>query len=182
MPITTTPVDRPAVRSIEMVFDAASDDALRAGWRALVDAGLPSLALHDSPTNAPHVTLVAGPTLEPVPSLPAVAATHPSEVRFSGLMLFPAARGRFVLVRAVVVTAALAAFHERVHDLVPGGFPTSLPGAWTPHVTIARRLTPEALPAALAALADVPVPEAATIAGVRFWDGGERRVTALTAG
>nr|WP_284290081.1 hypothetical protein [Angustibacter aerolatus] len=37
------------------------DDALeawvRAGWRALLDADLPSLAAHPSPTNAPHLTL-----------------------------------------------------------------------------------------------------------------------------
>ncbi|PZE23068.1 2'-5' RNA ligase family protein [Curtobacterium sp. MCBD17_028] len=168
------------MRSIELVFDDATDGALRAGWRALVDAGLPSLALHDSPSNRPHVTLVAGPTLEPVPCLPAVAATHPAEVRFGGLTLFPAARGRFVLVRAVVVSEALGAFHRRVHEVVPGGLPTSLPDAWSPHVTIARRLPPEALPAAVSALAAVPVPEFGAVAGVRFWDGDERVVTPLT--
>lgn len=167
------------MRSIEAVFDDATDDLLRAGWRALADAGLPSLALHDSPSNRPHVTLVAGPSLELVPALPAVAAVHPTEVRFGGLTLFPAARGRVVLVRAVVVSEALAAFHRRVHAVVPGGLPTSLPDAWSPHVTIARRLPPDALPAAVAALADVPVPEPGVVAGVRFWDGEERRVTVL---
>lgn len=171
------------MRSVEFTFETSTDAAVRSWWDALTAEGLPSLALHDSPTNRPHVTLVAGPTLLPAPSLQAVARDHPAEVRFGDLLQFPAARGRSVLARAVVVDPALAAFQARVLEAVSGEVvPHTLRDAWTPHVTIARRLTPEGVTAATELLAAVPVPSPAVVAGVRFWDGDARTVTELGAG
>ena len=156
------------VRSIELLLDPASDAAVRTAWTALVDADLPSLGRHPSPSNAPHVTLAAGPEL-PVPT--GFAAPVPTDVRLGGLLLFPAGPGRSVLVRAVVVDAALAAFHEAVHAVAPGGLETSLPGSWSPHVTLARRVRDEDLPRAVAALRTAPLPDSLGVAGVRHWDG-----------
>ena len=86
-------------------------------------------------------------------------APVPTDVRLGGLLLFPAGPGRSVLVRAVVVDAALAAFHEAVHAVAPGGLETSLPGSWSPHVTLARRVRDEDLPRAVAALRTAPLPD-----------------------
>ena len=147
---------------------------MRQAWSALVDADLPSLGRHPSPSNAPHVTLAAGPDL-PVPT--GVAAPLPTDLRPGGLLLFPAGPGRSVLARAVVVDAQLAAFHGAVHAAAPGGVETSLPGAWSPHVTLARRVRDEDLPRAVAALRTVPLPESLGVAGVRHWDGAARTIT-----
>lgn len=162
------------MRSIELLLDPESDAAVRAAWDALVVADLPSLGRHPSPSNAPHVTLAAGPEL-PVPA--GFAAPVPTDVRLGGLLLFPAGPGRSVLVRAVVVDAPLGAFHRAVHAVAPGGVETSLPGMWSPHVTLARRVRDEDLPRAVAALRTTPLPETLGVAGVRHWDGETRTVT-----
>ena len=45
--------------SIELLLDEGSDQAIRAQWQALADAGLPSQSRVKSPTNRPHITLLA---------------------------------------------------------------------------------------------------------------------------
>jgi hypothetical protein len=162
------------VRSIELVLDPASDAAVRTAWQALVDVDLPSLGRHPSPSNAPHVTLAAGDTL-PVPD--GFAVPLPRTLRLGGLLLFPAGAGRSVLVRAVVLDEPLAALHREVHRVAPGGVGTSLPGAWSPHVTFARRVRDEDLPQAVAALREAPLPEELGVAGVRHWDGETKAIT-----
>lgn len=164
------------MRSIELVLDQPSDVAVRAAWQALVDADLPSLGRHPSPSNAPHVTLAAGETL-PVPT--GLDAPVPPSVTLGGLLLFPAGPRRSVLVRAVVLDEALAAFHRAVHRAAPGGVPTSVPGSWSPHVSFARRVRDEDLPRALEALRSAPLPETLTVAGVRHWDGETATLTPL---
>jgi 2'-5' RNA ligase len=164
------------VRSIELVLGPESDAAVRSAWQALVDADLPSLGRHPSPSNAPHVTLAAGESL-PVPS--ALRTSVPTVVRLGGLLLFPAGAGRSVLVRAVVLDDALTTFHHEVHAVAPGGVDTSLPGRWSPHLTLARRVRDEDLPRAVAALRSVPLPETLDVGGVRHWDGETRTITPL---
>jgi hypothetical protein len=160
------------VRSIELVLDRASDAAVRAAWDALTAADLPSLGR--SGTNSPHVTLTAGDVL-PVPS--GFGAPVPSVLRLGGVLLFPAGPGRSVLVRAVVVDPVLAAFHRAVHEAAPGGVDTAQPDAWSPHLTFARRVRDEDLPAAVQALRTAPLPETLTVSGVRHWDGVTKTVT-----
>lgn len=167
------------MRSIELVLDADSDAAVRAAWSALVDADLPSLGRHPSPSNAPHVTLVAGAAL-PIPT--GLAARLPTRLRLGGLLLFPAGPGRSVVVRAIVLDDELIAFHRAVHDTGDGTAPidavdTTLPGAWSPHVTLARRVRDDDLPRAVAALRQTPLPETLGVAGVRHWDGETRTIT-----
>jgi 2'-5' RNA ligase len=161
------------VRSIEIVFDDAADRAFRARWQALADVGLPSLALHTSSSNRPHITLAAGQMLRA--QRPDVAV--PPMVRFGGVMLFPAHNDRWVLVDAVVLDEGLATFHRALHTRTAGAVATSLPDRWSPHVTIARRLTAERVAAALVALQSVPTPETATVASVRLWDGETKQIT-----
>jgi hypothetical protein len=162
------------VRSIELVLEPSSDAAVRSAWSALIDADLPSLGRHPSPSNAPHVTLAAGPSL-PVPT--SVDAPVPVRIRLGGLLLFPAGVGRSVLVRAVVVDSALAAFHRAVHAAAPGGVDTSMPDRWSPHLTFARRVRDEDLPRAVAALRSAPLPDVLGVGGVRHWDGETTTIT-----
>ncbi|WP_092386255.1 2'-5' RNA ligase family protein [Curtobacterium sp. YR515] len=161
------------MRSLELVLDPSSDTAVRAAWDALVRADLPSLGRSD--TNSPHVTLAAGDDLR-IPS--GFDVPVPSRLRLGGVLLFPAGPGRSVLARAVVVDPALAAFHEAVHRASPGGVETTSPGAWSPHLTFARRVRDEDLGAAVAALRGTPLPDL-VVGGVRFWDGESRTVTSI---
>jgi 2'-5' RNA ligase len=164
------------MRSIELTLDDATDAAVRAEWATLAGNELPSLALHTAASNAPHVTLLAGEALDPgdVPS--DAFAALPLPLRFAALSVFPAARGRFVLVRTLVVTAELLALHALVASTAADPVPTSLPGAWTPHVTLARRLTAEQVGLALPLLAPF---RDGTLTGARFWDGDTKTLTPL---
>jgi 2'-5' RNA ligase len=178
------------VRSIELTFDPAVEAAFRAEWATLERAGLPNLGRHPSTSNRPHLTLAAGAALEPTDALRAVfgprdssAAAAPTDVlpvelRMSGLLLFPAGAGRFVLVRPVAVTAALLALHRAVHERVPGAVDLTLPGRWTPHVTLARRLNATQVAEALGVLGEPP-PGGHCVAA-RFWNGETATLTALT--
>ena len=162
------------MRSIELVLDPDSDAAVRAAWDALTAADLPSLGR--SGTNDPHVTLAAGDAL-PVPA--GFDAPVPMTLRLGGLLLFPAGAARSVLVRAVVVDPVLAAFHTAVLRTTPDVVETSQSGAWSPHVSFARRVRDEDLPAAVATLRATPLPETLTVGGVRHWDGETKTVTPL---
>lgn len=164
------------MRSIELVLEPSSDAAVRAVWDALVDADLPSLGRHPSPSNAPHVTLAAGETL-PVPA--ALDAPLPDALLLGGVLLFPAGPGRSVLARAVVVDPVLAALHDAVHRIAPDAVDTTLPGRWSPHVSFARRVRDADLPGAVAVLRAAPLPPTLRVAGVRHWDGETRTVTPL---
>lgn len=164
------------VRSIELTFHHDDDLAVRSAWDALVAADLPSMGRHDAPSNRPHVTLAAGVDL-PVPeALP----TPPATIRIGGVLLFPAGSDRVVLARAVVVDEALATFHLAVHEGEPAAVPTTQPGRWSPHVTLARRIRTSDLSAALDVLAATPLPDTLTIEGVRHWAGDTTTVTPLT--
>ncbi|MDQ0743662.1 hypothetical protein QFZ62_000970 [Clavibacter sp. B3I6] len=100
----------------------------------------------------------------------ATAASGPLPVlRLGGLVVFGVPPRGLVLARQVVVDAALLDLHARVHAAVdratdearavdpdagpaPGVIPHTRPGSWTPHVSLALRLTAEQLGAAVAAL------------------------------
>ncbi|MFC3965864.1 2'-5' RNA ligase family protein [Nocardia jiangsuensis] len=164
------------VQSVELLLDAAAESAVRAQWRALAAAGLPSQAAHTGASNRPHITAAVAAELTPE------AEAALSELEFEP---FPITLGspvvfgtrRLILVRLVIPTRALLALHRRIHVAVggaPGILQNSEPDSWTPHVTLARRLPPELLGAAVGLIAadgDSP----ATVVGIRRWDGVRRR-------
>ncbi|UGT60816.1 2'-5' RNA ligase family protein [Nocardia asteroides] len=164
------------VQSVELLLDAAAESAVRAQWRALAAAGLPSQAAHTGASNRPHVTAAVAAELAPEAEAALCELEfEPFPITLGSPVVF--GRGRFVLVRLVIPTRALLALHRRIHVAV-GGAPdipeNSEPDAWTPHVTLARRLPPERLGAAIELIAadgDSP----ATVAGIRRWDGDRRR-------
>ncbi|WP_199688906.1 2'-5' RNA ligase family protein [Clavibacter lycopersici] len=175
-------------------MDAASDAAVRSWWRALAAAGIPSLADHAGETNRPHVTLLAADGLggSADAAVRAVAASAPlPTLRLGGLVVFGVPPRGLVLARQVVVDEELLALHARIHAVVDQApadpdqdaeavevVPHTRPGSWTPHVSLALRLTTEQLGAAVTALGRID-PLDAPAAGLRRWDPRDRTVTEL---
>ena len=167
-------------------------------WRALADAGVPSLADHAGATNRPHVTLLAAHGLggSADDAVRAIAAAAPlPTLRLGGLLVFGVPPRGLVLARQVVVDETLLALHGRIHaavDASPGEarphddtdaetvevVPHTRPGSWTPHVSLALRLTTEDLAQAVDALGRVD-PLDAPCAGLRRWDPRDRTTTEL---
>ena len=164
------------MQSVELLLDDALDAAVREEWRLLADAGLPSQARHTGPTNAPHVTLAVAAALSPAAEarlVNTVTDELPS-LTLGGLLVFPG----HVLARVVVPSAALLDLHARVIVAVgdeDGVVEHVHPGAWTPHVTLARRLGPDDLASAVRLLADAPRERTGRAAAVRRWDPRVRR-------
>jgi 2'-5' RNA ligase len=172
------------MQSLELLFDPGTEAALRAEWTALQDAGLPSSARNTSQSNRPHVTVAVARegldrSLHRVRS--SIAALLPLQVTVGGYLVFPASHGA-VLSRSIVVSRALLELHNRVIEAVEADavvLETARVDRWTPHATIARRLTPEQLGSAIAHL---PRGSRSALAqAVRLWDSETRTVT-LVAG
>jgi 2'-5' RNA ligase len=171
-------------QSVELLLDEASEARVRDEWDRLDEAGLPGQAQHRGDTNRPHVTMTAsrGIAADAEEGLAHLCSeVLPLDAAFGGLAVFGG--DPVVLVRLVVVTAELLHLHAAVAGLVALGEDSLLrPGRWTPHVTLARRMPLDRLPAAVRALHPRGVPSAA--AGVRFerarrWDGAVRRAWLL---
>lgn len=166
------------VHSVELLFDDETDAAIRRIWDDLTEAGVRSLASSTSPSNRPHVTLsvaehmddAVDDALRPLtPQLP-LACTIGAPILFG--------RGPFTLVRLVVPSAELLALQAEVHDtcmphMAPGPLPHTSPGHWTPHVTLARRVAPGKLAAALS-LAGLSRDRRGAGVALRHWDGNQR--------
>lgn len=163
--------------SIELLFDDATEAAIRRDWTALAQAGLPSQGQHRSPTNRPHVTLTVSDHIDPLvdTELAEPAQLLPLNCRIGAVMVF--GRATVTLVRLIVPSVALLDLHDRVAAVsaarqTPGPFAHSQPGQWTPHVTLCRRLSPRDLAAALEVIGADDLD--GTFAGLRRWDGDAR--------
>lgn len=166
-----------AVVSLELVFEAAAEAAIRGEWEVLERAGLPNQSRHTGATNRPHVTLMVRTRLAEIDTA-ALESRLPLEVGLGAPVLFGGARTR-VLARSVVPSAHLLDLHAAVHALAAGDdLPHTVPGRWSPHVTLARRLPTERVGEALVALAE-PGRERidARVIGIRRWDAASRTVS-----
>ncbi|MFC5381972.1 2'-5' RNA ligase family protein [Aquipuribacter nitratireducens] len=172
------------VQSVELLPSPTVEAWVRDQWRALVEAGLSSLANHQGETNRPHVTLAVAQSVDADAEArldDALALWPQAVVRLGGLVVFgPQGRdGRCVLARLVVPSQSLLALQERVAAAWrhAEGVPwTTRTGAWTPHVTLAMRLTPEQVGQAVAVVGRWrPLDEPGPPTGVRRWDGDARR-------
>lgn len=129
--------------SVELLFDAHTDAALRAVWDALTDAGIPSQARVRSSTNRPHVTVAVADHIAPavdaglqalagrlplrcVVGTPLVFGSSPKPPNrresASGLHHFvdvgvAKSRGRFTLAKLVVPSAELLELQRLVHEI-----------------------------------------------------------------
>jgi 2'-5' RNA ligase len=162
------------VHSIELVFDPDTEAAIRRIWDELAGAGIPSQA----PASRPHVTLAVAESIDPNVDelLSPVAQRLPLRCAIGAPVLF--GRSNVVFARLVVPTSELLALHEEVHrvclpHLAPEPMRNSLPGQWTAHVTLARRVGGPQLGRALR-IAGRPVQIEGQFAGLRRWEGNKR--------
>jgi hypothetical protein len=162
------------VHSIELIFDRDTEAAIRHIWKALATNGIPSQA----PASRPHVTLAVAEAIaaDVDQLLSPVANQLPLGCRIGAPVLF--GRADAIFARLVVPTGELLALHAQVHrvclpHLTPSPMPNSLPGQWTAHVTMARRVGGAQLGRALR-IAGRPSQIDGTFAGLRRWDGNKK--------
>ena len=162
------------VHSVELVFDADTEAAIRHIWESLAAAGIPSQA----PASRPHVTLAVadGIAAQVDELLRPVSARLPLACSIGAPLLF--GRANVVFARLVVPTGELLALHAEVYRLclphmTPGAMPNSLPGQWTAHVTLARRVGGGQLGRALR-IAGRPQQIDGRFAALRRWDGNKK--------
>jgi hypothetical protein len=163
------------VHSVELVFDPDTEAAVRHIWDGLREAGIPSQA----PASRPHVTLTVANAIDAEVDalLVALGDRFPLPCVVGAPLLF--GRGPLILTRLIVPTAELIAVQRDVHRLClphvrPAPMANSLPGHWTGHVTLARRVAPVRLGMALR-IAGKPSEISGTFAGLRRWDGNAKR-------
>jgi hypothetical protein len=167
------------VHSVELVFDADTEAAVRRIWADLTEVGVRSQAAHPDPSNRPHVTLAVAESIDDSvhDALRPVLQRLPLICSLGAPMLF--GRRDFTLVRLVVPSAGLLSLHADVHgaslpQMPAGPLPHSEPGRWTPHVTLAHRVPADQLRAALT-VKSVGRDLSATAVGIRHWDGNAKR-------
>ena len=159
------------VHSVELVFDADTEAAVRHIWDELRAAGIPSQA----PASRPHATLTVAERIDPEVDtlLRPLIARFPMPCRIGAPVVF--GRAKAVLARLLVPTTELLDVHAEVHRLClphlqPGPMANALPGQWTAHVTVARRVMPNQLGRA-ARIAGKPTEIRGTVTGLRRWVG-----------
>ena len=168
--------------SIELLFDNDGDAAIRALWRALADAGLPSQLRVTSTTNRPHVTLLAAQRISPDVDDRLRGLRHrlPLECVVGSPLVFGGPR--LTLARLVVPSVELLALQAEIYRqsqpcVIGEPFAHCEPGRWTPHATLGRRFSVAEIGAALAAVNTVAGPALdlpARFVGLRRWDADER--------
>lgn len=136
--------------ALEMFFDDAADAAIRALWRRLEAAGVPSLPSRTRYAPRPHVSLAVAGAIPP--------RTRQALRRDLGLLTLPELwlytlgtfpTGENELFLGAVTDTELLAVHSAVHDVLAGQVrqPSAyyLPGAWVPHCTLTQDVTTEQL-------------------------------------
>jgi hypothetical protein len=184
------------VHSIELLLDEDAESTVRRQWRLLADAGLPSehrtSQTGSSAHHRPHVTMLACQQI-PLPTAlglgPLLSATLPLPIVLGAPMLFgPANVGRpgLILVRQVLASVELLQLQEQVREACPEPLGVNFgPGRWAPHVTLAKRLRPDQIPAALQILArsgasnGSPRELATRAVGCRFWQSDLKQARSL---
>ncbi|MBY6411265.1 2'-5' RNA ligase family protein [Rhodococcus sp. BP-252] len=160
------------VQSVELLLDDELDDAVRREWQLLFDAGLPSQARHRGASNRPHVTLAVADDFTDLDARIGTLPVPLFPIRLGPLVVF---RGRHAtLARLVIPSAELLDAHTAVASLVGtarGVRPHTAPGHWTPHVTLARRMTDDELGSAIELLHSEPGILVGETSALRRWDG-----------
>lgn len=158
--------------SIELLFDPDTEDVLRRMWDDLAASSVDVRI----PPGRPHVTVVVAERIDPIVDelLRPVARRLPLRCLIGAPVLF--GRDPVVLTRLVVPSRELLRLHAEVHrlcnaHLIP--MPNSLPGQWTAHVTLARRVGSAQLGQALP-LVTRPPQLVGQFAALRRWDGDQR--------
>jgi 2'-5' RNA ligase len=167
-------------QSVELIFDPATEAALRDHWDRLADNGLPSSRRADpDPDHRPHLTLYAADRIAAAADarLPDLFGDLDLPVRIGALMIFGPRRGQVILVRQVIPSAELLSLQQQVANVCRadrrGQFAA---GHWSPHVTLARRMGLHQLGAAVEVLGGSAAELTGVVRHCRRWDGARRKV------
>ncbi|WP_166904631.1 2'-5' RNA ligase family protein [Mycobacterium sp. DL440] len=162
------------VHSVELVFDPDTEATVRRIWDALRDADIPSQA----PASRPHSTLTVAQHIDAQADavLTELVDRFPLPCRLGATLIFGRSAG--VLARLLVPTDELLEIQAQVYRLClpfmdPAPMPHAEPGSWTPHVTLARRIAPARMAAAVR-VAGRPAEIVGQVIGLRHWDGDAR--------
>lgn len=171
-------------QSVELILDPAAERMLVAEWQRLAEAGLPSaLRRQADEHHRPHLTLYAADVLssDAEQALAGVVAGLDLTAVIGALMVFGPRRGQYILVRCVVASVELLHLQAKIAEIC-GADPHSSfgPGRWSPHVTLARRMSPAQVGMALEVLGERSRDVVATVRQCRRWDGDRRRAWWLT--
>jgi 2'-5' RNA ligase len=166
---------------VELLLDAHLDAMVRREREALVDARLSRQLRRGGDPAVPHVTVGVAASIEAgiEDALREMDHGVGLELHLGGLLLLGGRAS--VLVRVVVPTVPLLELQATVWQTLRDspGMPDNLaPGHWTPHVTLARRVSSSDLPKAVDLLGGRTSAEG-SVAGMRRWDGDARRAWAL---
>ncbi len=152
--------------ALELLLDPETDAHVRALWRLLRDAGLPSQADHRGATNAPHVTVVEAELVGHTTIAAAARLDAPIDLVLRG----PVAWDRGPLVLEVQASSPLRDAVEAMRRTEGETRP------WRPHVTLARRAG-DAGDRMIELIG--PVRLEATVGVIRHWDPGAQVATEL---
>lgn len=162
-------------QSVELLLDRVAEAVVCEEWQALHEVGLPS-EVRSPPVGShrPHLTLYAGATIpaEAERGLAELVAGLELRMQLGAVMLFGPARGTYVLVHSVLPTLGLLELQRSVADACGAEASSHFAaGWWTPHVTLARRMRADQLPAALAVLRHCSgVGQSVDVTRCRRWD------------
>lgn len=171
------------VQSVELLLDREVDTAVRSEWHRLTTARLPSQERITAESNRPHVTLGVA---RHVPADVEVALVRelpsaPLPIRLGGVVVFGGRR--LTLARLVVPTTELLTLQRIVYELMvdcEGVPPHIVPGEWTPHVTLSRRIQATDLGTAVVVTRAGSRDVVGTSDGVRRWDSDAKREWRIT--
>ena len=171
-------------QSVELALDSEAEAALVSQRDRLAAAGL-ARPKRPEPYDhhLPHITLYAADTVPEAtePALPDLVTGLNLSVHIGAVMIFGPRKGECILVRQVAASVELLELQQRVAsacgaDLI-GQFG---PGRWSPHVTLARRVSSEHVGKAVQVLGSHGELDA-TVRRCRRWDGRRRVAWWLTS-
>jgi 2'-5' RNA ligase len=170
-------------QSVELTLDSAAEAALVAQWDRLAAAGLAKPKRPEPHGHhLPHITLYAADAIpEGAESvLPEIVARVNLTVHIGALMIFGPRKSESILVRHVAASVQLLELQQQVARACAAD-PTGQfgQGRWSPHVTLARRVSSDHLGKAVTVLGSHGELDA-TIQRCRRWDGRRRIAWWLT--
>jgi hypothetical protein len=153
-------------QGIVLLLDVDADAAVRACWRRLDEAGIPSLTTHTHGRHVPHISLVVAERIEVGEWLGELRegwfAGPPVSVELGPVGTFP--EGGWVFLSAGGVDrSAHSRLVASLGDDVTDPWEHYLPDHWVPHCTLAGGLDADEVESALEVLAGSRVPIVATI-------------------
>jgi 2'-5' RNA ligase len=150
----------PMAHAVELLFDPATEAAVKDLWTRLETAGVPSLASRTHRRHRPHVSLSVAERIETqqLESVHERLAATQLDITLYSPAVFPRPG---VLYLSVVPTLPLLRLHEEVHAALRDGMVRPRDGysvgAWMPHCTLAQDLTRAQLVQGIDMLHDQPI-------------------------